>query len=314
MKSNRRAGLLFVIVGATFWGIGGTVTKKLFQDYEIDVNWLVTTRLLLAGLLLLLLSCFGKNRREVLFIWKEKQTALQLVTYSILGMLGVQYTYMAAIHHGNAAVATLLQYLAPVIIIVYLLFRRQMRFTRQDGTILLLALTGCFFLLTNGSLSTLSVHYLAIVWGLLSAVCSAFYTLYAVRLLKRFDSLVVVGWSMVVGGVALSFIRAPWEGHFDTFTFAAYGYLLFVIIFGTMLAFWLYIKSLDSLPPKETSLLGSLEPLAAVLTTVFWLQQPFGFFQWVGAACIFGVVFLLTLQKTPKANTLEQKDPPLKIS
>lgn len=282
--------------------------KKLFQDYEIDVNWLVTTRLLLAGLLLLLLSCFGKNRREVLFIWKEKQTALQLVTYSILGMLGVQYTYMAAIHHGNAAVATLLQYLAPVIIIVYLLFRRQMRFTRQDGTILLLALTGCFFLLTNGSLSTLSVPYLAIVWGLLSAVCSAFYTLYAVRLLKRFDSLVVVGWSMVVGGVALSFIRAPWEAHFDTFTFAAYGYLLFVIIFGTMLAFWLYIKSLDSLPQRNKFVRKSGASCCCfdnglLASAAVWVLS-------VGRSCLYlWCCLLLTLQKAPKANTLEQKDP-----
>jgi hypothetical protein len=30
--------------------------------------------------------------------------------------------------------------------------------------------------------------------------------------------------------------------------------------------------------PKETSLLGSVEPLAAVLTTVFWLKEPFGVF------------------------------------
>ncbi|CDQ41561.1 hypothetical protein M948_20330 [Virgibacillus sp. CM-4] len=48
-----------------------------------------------------------------------------------------------------------------------------------------------------------------------------------------------------------------------------YSYLVFVIIFGTMIAFWFYIESLQSLSPKETSLLGNLEPLSAVLTTVF---------------------------------------------
>lgn len=38
--SNRRMGLFYVITGATCWGIGGTVAKKLFQEYQIDVNWL----------------------------------------------------------------------------------------------------------------------------------------------------------------------------------------------------------------------------------------------------------------------------------
>nr|WP_286168688.1 DMT family transporter [Roseburia sp. 1XD42-34] len=42
------------------------------------------------------------------------------------------------------------------------------------------------------------------------------------------------------------------------------------------------MKSLQSLSPKKTSLLGSLEPLAAVLTTVYWLKEPFGLLQWVG--------------------------------
>ncbi|MFP4978231.1 EamA family transporter, partial [Paenibacillus sp. CN-4] len=44
-------------------------------------------------------------------------------------------------------------------------------------------------------------------------------------------------------------------------------------------------------------LLGSLEPLAAVATTVFWLKEPFGSFQWIGTACIVGLILLLALKK-----------------
>ncbi|BAQ10316.1 permease [Bacillus sp. OxB-1] len=82
----------------------------------------------------------------------------------------------------------------------------------------------------------------------------------------------------------------------------AYLYLIFVILFGTMIAFWFYMESLQSLSPKETSLLGSLEPLAAVLTTVFWLREPFGLFQWVGTACIIAMILFLALKKTPSNN------------
>ncbi|WP_077212540.1 DMT family transporter [Bacillus dakarensis] len=302
-RPTRRTGLFLVITGAIFWGVGGTVAQKLFQQYAIDVNWLVTTRLLIAGFLLLTVQYFWKNRSQVFDVWKNKRTAVQLFIFGLLGMLAVQYTYMASIKYGNAAVATLLQYLAPVMIIIYLVLRKQTTLTRQDFITVSLALGGCFFLLTNGSLSSLSVPATAIVWGVLSGVALAFYTLYAVPLLKQYDSLVIVGWAMMIGGLALSFIHPPWQMDFTSLTAEAIFYLVFVIIFGTMIAFWFYIKSLQSLSPKETSLLGSLEPLAAVLTTVTWLKEPFGYFQYVGTACIIGMILLLSLNKKSSSKT-----------
>ncbi|KAF6618537.1 EamA family transporter [Paenibacillus polymyxa] len=308
-KSARKTGLFLVITGAIFWGISGTVAKKLFQ--QIDVNWLVTTRLLIAGVLLLALQFLIKDRTQIWGVWKNRRTAFQLVVYGLVGMLSVQYTYMASIQRGNAAVATLLQYLAPIMIIIYLILRKHTVFTRKDLSAILLALVGCFFLLTNGSISQLSVPTIAIVWGILSAIALAFYTLYAIPLLKQYDSLVIVGWAMVIGGFGLSLIHPPWQVDFKTLTLETYLYLAFVIIFGTMIAFWFYIESLQSLSPKETSFLSSLEPLAAVLTTVFWLKEPFGFFQWVGVICIIGLILLLAFNKKPSSNNQSREDIPL---
>ncbi|MDN4494384.1 DMT family transporter [Ureibacillus aquaedulcis] len=294
---NRNKGMLLVITGAMFWGIGGTVAQKLFQQYGVDVDWLVTTRLLIAGVLLLAVQFAFKDRSQILGVWKEGKVAIHLIIFGLLGMLAVQYTYMASIKHGNAAVATLLQYLAPVMIIIYAILRKQSSLTRGDVWTVSLALIGCFFLLTNGSISKFSVPPLAIIWGVLSGVALAFYTLYAIPLLKQFDSLVIVGWAMIIGGFALSFIHPPWQIDMNSFTGEAYFYLVFVIIFGTMIAFWFYIESLQSLAPKESSLLGSIEPLAAVLTTVFWLREPFGIFQWIGALCILIMIVFLAMYK-----------------
>lgn len=294
---KRTKGMILVISGAIFWGVGGTVAQKLFQQHAIDVDWLVTIRLLIAGVLLLAIQYIRSGGSQVFDIWKTRFTAMSLVIYGLFGMLAVQYTYLASINQGNAAVATLLQYLAPVMIIIYLVLRRKTVFRRMDSVMVALALSGCFLLLTNGSLSGLSVPLLAVIWGVLSAVALAFYTLYAIPLLARFDSMVIVGWAMIIGGLALSVVRPPWQANFASFTLEVYVYLLFVILFGTMLAFWFYIESLQSLSPKETSLLSSLEPLAAVLTTVFWLHEPFGVYQWLGTACIIGMILLLALVK-----------------
>ncbi|CAM3660015.1 DMT family transporter [Aeromicrobium ponti] len=313
---SRKTGLFLVIAGATFWGVGGTVAQKLFQQFAINVEWLVTVRLLIAGVLLLAVQFLLKDRSQVFGVWKNKRAALRLIIFGLLGMLAVQYTYMASINHGNAAVATLLQYLAPAMIIIYLVLRKETVFTRNDFVTVSLALAGSFFLLTNGSVSQLSVPAPAIVWGILSGVALAFYTLYAVPLLKQYDSLVVVGWAMVIGGLSLSFIHPPWKMGSSSLTFEAYLYLVFVIVFGTMLAFWFYIESLQSLSPTETSLLSSLEPLAAVFTTVIWLKEPFGSFQWVGTVCIFGMILLLALNKKSHSKTAEHMnhEKPFKVS
>lgn len=299
---DKGKGLFFIMIGAIFWGIGGTVAKKLFQQYGIDMGWFVTIRLLIAGLLLLCVHILKKGPADILGIWKNKRFSLQLVIFGLVGMLGVQYTYMASIEKGNAAVATLLQYLAPVMIIIYLFVRKQSAPTRKDMYTVSLALLGSFFLLTNGSLSQLSVPSDAVLWGILSGAALAFYTLYAVRFLAKYDSLVIVGWAMLIGGVALSFIHPPWQMNIKSLPFEACLYLIFVIIFGTMLAFWFYIESLNHLSPKESSLLGSLEPVAAVFTTVFWLKDSFGWLQWIGMSCIMAMVLFLALNRDASSN------------
>lgn len=296
----RYKGFLLVITGCFFWGIGGTVAQPLFQNEGVEVGWLVSTRLLIAGILLLATQAIFKDRVQIITVWKDKKTAIRLVIFSLFGMLAVQYTYMASIQIGNAAIATLLQYLAPVMIIIWMVLRKQTTFTKKDALTVALALIGTFFLLTNGSLSALSVPMSAIVWGILSGVALAFYTLYVIPLLKAFDSLVIVGWAMILAGTMMSFFHQPWDANFSSWTGTTYFYLFVVIILGTMLAFWFYIESLQTLSAKETSLLGNIEPLTAVIATVAWLKVPFGTMQWIGAAFIIIMMVYLAIAPNEK--------------
>ncbi|MBD8038818.1 EamA family transporter [Solibacillus sp. A46] len=305
MKNKRMIGFILVVSGCFFWGIGGTMSQQLFSQ-GIEVSWLVSTRLVIAGILLLITQAIFKDHHQILEIWRQKYTAFRLVTFAIVGMLAVQYTYMASIKEGNAAVATLLQYLAPVMIIVWVTLRGQSKFTKKDAVTIVLALCGSFFLLTNGSLSAFAVPLPAIIWGLLSGLSLAFYTLYAIPLLQRFDSLVVVGWGMLLAGVTMSFVQPPWDVDVSNWTGSTVFYLIIVIIFGTMLAFWFYIESLQTLTAKETSLLGNIEPLTAVLATVLWLKEPFGSFQWFGTSLILAMMIYIALKADQKQDVVSE--------
>lgn len=72
---SRKLGLLLVILGAIFWGIGGTVSQKLFQQFGISVNWLVTIRLLLAGIALLAIQFLKKNAAKSFVYGKTNRLA-----------------------------------------------------------------------------------------------------------------------------------------------------------------------------------------------------------------------------------------------
>ncbi|MBP0046148.1 DMT family transporter [Staphylococcus chromogenes] len=293
---KRWIGYLLVIIGASFWGVGGTVSQWLFQHAHLDVGWFVAVRLIISGVLLIAIAFFTQGPK-VLMIWWDKRASFQIFIYGIFGMLAVQFTFMSSISYGNAAVATLLQYLGPIFMIFYLVVTKMTTFGRKEAIAVILALLGSFLLLTNGNIENLQVPKIAIIWGLLSAIALAFYTIYPVKLLARWGSLNVVGWAMLIGGIALSFIHPPWNVDLTLWTVETHLFFWFAIIFGTMLAFWFYIDSLNYLFPHEAGLLGTIEPLMALVTSVIWLHIGFGVWQLIGVICIIMMIVVLSVMK-----------------
>ena len=88
-----------------------------------------------------------------------------------------QYTYFKSIALAGAGIATVLQYLAPSIIIIYLLARYGKRPSKGEIISVILALVGTICLMGNDGLSIESFPLTVLVWGLLSAVGVAVYSL-----------------------------------------------------------------------------------------------------------------------------------------
>ena len=294
---KRYKGIMMIIVGAALWGVSGIVAQLLFEKEGFRPGWLVTVRMMMSGLLLLLWIAARSGPREIWQIWRHKEDRIRLIVFAVIGMVGVQYTYFVAVDRGDAATATLLQYLGPIFITVYVAWKCRRLPNRWELSALGLALIGAFLLITDGSLKGLTMPVDAFVWGIISALAAAFYTVYPVRLLARWNSAVIVGWSMVIGGAALSIFNPVWDVTGQSWSLVSASYVGFVVLFGTLVPFYLFIESLRHITATEASVLSSAEPLAAVILSCLWLHVAFGLFQGIGGVCIIATVTLLAVKK-----------------
>jgi drug/metabolite transporter (DMT)-like permease len=288
------------VTAATLFGVGGSLAQFLFQRRGVNVDWLVTMRLLSAGIVLLSIATVRQGRK-IFAVWHHD--AASLILFGLLGMLGVQYTYMAAINASNSATATLLQFTAPAMIAVWLGLSRRRLPKAHELAAIALAMLGTFFLVTHGQMGRLSISLATLLWGLAAAAAAAFNSLQPVRLLREHGTTLVGGWGMLVGGLALCLLHAPWkvQGLWDG---RAYAFLVFILLLGTLIAFYLYITALRLIGAQTSSLLTCAEPLAAAVLAVWWLGAGWSSTDWLGAALILLTIALLAKSQHTQTEKL----------
>lgn len=285
-------GAFLALLPGVLWGLSGVFGQYLFQQRGISAEWLVTTRLLISGSLMLIIS-FAGSREKTLAIFKDKTDTRRLVIFAILGLMAVQLTYFVAIAKSNAPTATILQYVFPVMIVLYTALRSHKLPNAKEVVAVILAMVGIFLLVTHGNPGTLNITVEALIWGLTSAVAMAFYTMYPGNLQKRWGSPVVVGWGMLFGGIALNFYHPFWAftGDIDLMGLLM---IAFIILFATFGAFYIYLVSVTMIGATYASLFACIEPLASAFFSVVGLNLVFNSMDWIGAALIMITMFLLS--------------------
>jgi len=293
METTREVkGILLASVSATFWGVSGAIAQTLFDTTDINSIWLTGIRMLGAGIGLLLISLVTKV--DLWSIWRHPGDLLQIAGYTLLGLMPVQFTYFLAVEASNAATATILQFMGPVFIAIWLVVAHQQWPTRSEGIAIVLAVIGSFLLVTHGNPATLVISVWALVWGLLSGVTSATNTLMPTKLLTKYSTMTVNTWSMLLGGLLFNIVQPFWSIHIPL-TLGNISKLSFVVIFGTLLAFLFFLESLKYIRPTVVSLLDAFEPLSATVIAVVLLGVSFEWLDILGSLLIISTVFILAI-------------------
>lgn len=304
ISNSRWFGFASALFAAALWGVSGAFAQFLFIKANFTPQWLVTTKMLISALILLAI-CIGFRNPNIWKIWSNKKDVISLIAFSIIAMLSVQYTYFVTILHSNAATATVLQYIGPVFIAIFLALKYKKAPTSKEVLAITLAVAGTFLLVTHADIKTLIISPQALYWGITSALALACYTLMPVRLLHKYDSLSIICWSMLIASVSMGIYFNPYTVTIQ-WSKPVITAVVFIVIFGTLIPFYMFLNAVKIIGPQKASLLACAEPLAATFIAVVFLDTPFTMMDYLGSSCILITIILLSKipQKKDKASEI----------
>lgn len=294
--NSARKGAVLAITGSILWGIMGAVCQYLLQDKHVSPIWLVNMRLFFAGIILLALD-YGIYHKSFFDVWFTRKSMVQLLIFSFITVMGVQFAYLSAVQHMDAAMATVFVSLAPVMTIFWVCARDKQWPVASEMLCCISAVVGAIIMATHGEFTQLAVSEIGLLWGILLPFAGVVYTVQPGCLMKNFRPSNVTGWGLLVSGVTILPFVKPWELPVEP-DFGMVSATAYTVVFGTAVAFWTFLASLRYIKPHIAAIYELIEPFSAIMLTVWLLGVRFELPEMIGTAMIILPVVYLSMRKS----------------
>jgi drug/metabolite transporter (DMT)-like permease len=290
------------IAGAAFlWGVSATLGRAAFTGHllpggaslrNIDPLILSQSRatLSLAVLLSVLLVRRGASSLRV--------PGRDLVRFFVLGVLGVavsNYFYYVAIQRTNVATAIILQYTAPVWVLLYTAVREAQRPSLRRIAAVGLAVVGCGLAVGLVGAGGFRMDKIGVIAALLAAFSFAFYNVGGHKVLARYDRWKVLLWVLVGTSTFWIFVNPPWKiiaAHYDR---QQWGFMLLFSLVSVLGPFSCYFAGLQHLEPTRAIVASCLEPVFSIVIAAMALGELVRPMQIVGIVLVLAAIVLIQL-------------------
>ncbi|WP_309066225.1 EamA family transporter [Microbacterium sp.] len=298
------AGLLVAVGAALTFGTSGVFARGL-----IDAGWspgaAVTVRMWVAALVLLIPTLVALRGR-----WTSvRHNAGMILLYGLLAVTAAQLCYFQAVAVMDVGIALLIEYTAPIAVILWLWLRRGERPTRRSILGALLAFAGLVLMLDV--LTGAQVHVGGILFALGAMIGAATYFVLSGRGDTGLPPIALAGLGLLIGAVGLTIASAtgalPFEWttadvDFRFVTVPWYVPALAVGVVSTAIAYSLGIASTRMLGSRLASFVALCEVVAAMVFGALMLGQIPGPAQAFGGALVLGGVILVKLGEPSVAD------------
>lgn len=289
--TKKEKGTMMTLAAGLAWGISG-ISGQYLMSHGVHVNLLTSLRLLITGIFLLSLAR-SKQKEHLVAAWKQPKFLKQVLLFSIFGLVLNQYAFLRAIHLINAGTATVLQYMAPILILSIVCILNRQRPTSFEIIAIAMAILGTYMIATHGKLGSLAITPKGLMWGLGSAITYSIYILLPVKLIHEWGSTIVIGSGMFIGGILFSLVTKAWQYPLQINVMSILAYIGIIGI-GTIFAYTFFLKGVSIVGAVKGSLLASVEPVSSVFLTVLVLGEIFYPIDLLGMLFIFLAVTLIS--------------------
>ena len=251
--------VFLVVIAGTMWAGSGLAAQHFLAHNDHTAMDLTVFRMISTALIIFVIAFMRGTLGRSMRILKEYPTLwIKLIFYG-LGLMLMQHTYFAGIGAGNAAVATVIQYICPALVICWVALRRKKVAGMGDMFAVVLAVGGVFLLATRGDPRTLSVPAECIYYSVLSAVFYAFCSIYPKQLMMTLDNSFLLMFGMLFGGI-MGYMADPVTDLGTFFHDDVLFDIFMIIICGTVIAFICYNAGLAWLTEEQASCLLYTSP------------------------------------------------------
>lgn len=286
-------GFSFIVTAAVFWGAMGTAVQHLFLIKSgFSALGLVTLRQVAAGLLFVAV-CSAVMPKKLWSVFTDRELVRDLLISGVL-VFFAHYSFFQAIAYSNAGTAAIFLTLTPLLAAVWLALTKGRRISPVECLCMVLAAIGVALMVTDGSLSELKFSPLAVAWGLFSACVATAFSIQPQKPAAKVGVTVVMAWAFLLGGIIGMVLCPPWTLQV-AWSWTVIGDFAFIVLFGTVAAFWLYLTGLRYISPVVSGLVVSLEPLSAIFFSMILLNDVLGFWQTVGVVFVVANLVLLAV-------------------
>ncbi len=297
MRSNQkprspRWGYFYVMLAAFLWAVSGSSAKFLFNG-GITPFQLVQLRVTLAtAFVFLLLICVRKSLPKI-----AREDIAYFVVLGVVGIAGVQSTYLFAISKINVAAAILLQYMAPIFIALFSVFVARERLKGSTIAAIAMAVSGCYLVVGAYNFDNLSMNRAGIASGLASAVCFAWYSVHGEYGMRKYNPWVVLFFALLFGAAVWNVLHPPLEAFMHPYSIMEWGWIFYIGVFGTAVPFGLFLEGIDLIRSARASITGTLEPIAAGALSYAFLNETMEPLQLAGGILVLSAVVLLQIKQ-----------------
>jgi len=221
----------------------------------------------------------------------------------MLGVAVSNYFYYVAIQRTNVATAIIVQYTAPVWVLLYVVARRQQKLSLQRIAAVALAVIGIALVINLlGRRSTLRLDAYGLGAALLASFSFAFYNVAGHRILARYDRWRVLVWTLAAASVFWLVVNPPWKIASAHYAPTQWIFLFIFSMISVLGAFSLYFLGLQHLEPTRAIIASCLEPVFSILLAALLLGEVLRPIQTLG---IIFVLAAIVIVQRPDVSTAD---------